>query len=308
MRQRLKDLGVHYLIHSKLEREVMRLFFLRLLHRGSERRLEVRLPMQCELRYAFGKIRAKGRLEELSQRGCRMVWADEAAIGTPAVVYLPPELARGEALELTGSVAHCSPEAERSGGEGFSVIVVFRALELEAQAQIESILTGGDLGTRITPLQSLPQLPFEAPILELGPEAELPPSEGASPQDPGRRAHDRRQYERTLTALQADASDALLGRDLSMTGIFVQRNSALSVGARVSIALYPGEREEPMIFEADVIREDQEGFGLRFVSLSPEQKRGLERMIERLPPLQSLADDAPEGAPLVVSKLVRTDD
>ena len=214
-------------------------------------------------------------------------------------------------------MAHCSPEAERSGGEGFSVIVVFRDLEPDARAQIESILGGGDLGTRITPLGPLPEHLPEAPHQKRNrkaaqqPRSEPPASEGGPPQSKAaeRRAHDRHQYARRLTALHADASDVLLGRDLSMTGVSIQHNGALTVGARLSIALYSADaREEPMILDAEVLREDQECLGLRFVSLSPEQKLRLEQMLERLPLLESLAGDAPEGERLVVAKLVRAGD
>ncbi len=44
-----------------------------------------------------------------------------------------------------------------------------------------------------------------------------------------------------------------------------------------------------MLIDAEVLREDQKGFGLRFVSLSPEQEHRLGQMLERLPPLESLA-------------------
>ena len=46
---------------------------------------------------------------------------------------------------------------------------------------------------------------------------------------------------------------------------------------------------------------------MRFVSLTPEQKLRLEYMLERLEPLESLADDAVEDR-LVVSKIVRAGD
>ena len=318
MRRRLKELGFHYLIHSQLDREVMRLFFLQLLHRGGERRLNVRLPIDCELNCTLAENRAKGRLEELSRGGCRLVTAEEANVGASALVYLPPELARGEERALSGYVAHCSPEPERSGGEGFSVIVVFRDLEPDAEAQIESILGGGDLGTRITPLEPVPERPAEvpSPIPNGETEPQLPGPEGRRTRpyaDPTgnplqRRTHDRRQFARRLVALHADAADVLIGRDLSMTGIRVERDPALAVGARISIALYRSQREEPLIFDAEVLREDLEGVALRFVGLSPEQTLWLEQMLERLPPLESLTDDAPEGEQLVVSKLVRADD
>ena len=301
MRRQLKKFGFHYLIHSLLDREVMRLFFLQLLYRGGERRLNARLSILRELKYSVAGIPHKGRLEELSREGCRLFSAAEAAVGDAAVVYLPRELARGDALELRGHVAHCVPEAKRSGGEGFSLIVVFRDLEAESRAQIESILEGDDLGTRITPLEPVPDSPAE-------PHTDAPPPEQTEPGDEDRRFHERREFASVLTALNADASDVLLGCDLSRTGIRIQRNPALSVGDQISIALYPSQREEPMILDAEVIREDPRGLGLRFVSLSPEQSRRLEHMLEHLEPLESLADDAAEGDPLVISKLVRAGD
>jgi len=299
MRRQLKKLGFHYLVHSLLDREVMRLFFLQLLYRGGERRLNPRLSVLCELRYSVAGIRSKGRLEELSREGCRLFAASEAAVGAPAVVYLPPQLARGHELELTGHVADCMPETNRSGGEGFSVVVAFRDLEPEARAQIESILEGDSLGTRITPLERVPDTPAEA---------HAPPAEQTGLVDSDRRVHGRREYSRVLTALDADAADVLLGCDLSRTGIRIQRNPALSVGDEISIALYPSQREEPLILDAEVLREDHDGLGLRFVSLSPEQALQLERMLEHLEPLESLADDAAEGDRLVVTKLVRAGD
>ena len=307
MRRQLKKLGFHYLIHSQLDREVMRLFFLQLLYRGSERRLNSRLSILCELRYAVDGVAHKGKLEELSRDGCRLFSAAEAAVGAPAVVYLPPELARGGELELHGRVAQCSP-ADLPGGGGFSVIVVFHDLEAEARAQIESILEGDNMATRITPLEPVPDTPSAPYVYTPPPEQTVQTGFEDADEDEDRRAHERREYSLTLAALNTDAADVLLGCDLSRTGMRIQHNPALSVGDQISIALYPSRREEPMILAAEVLREDQKGLGLRFVSLTPEQQLRLDYMLEHLEPLESLADGATEGEPLVVSKLVRTDD
>ena len=142
LRGRLRKLGVHYLIDSGLDPKVMRLFFLQLLHRGCERRRNARLPLQAELRYQIGAVQGMGRLEEISQAGCRLQVGEEAAVGEPAVLQLPPALAHAEDLELRGHVTHCSSEAQRSGAEGYSLIVVFQNLAPETQSQIERILAG----------------------------------------------------------------------------------------------------------------------------------------------------------------------
>ena len=44
--------------------------------------------------------------------------------------------------------------------------------------------------------------------------------------------------------------------------------------------------------------------GLEFVSLTPEQKQELEKLIAHLPPLESLQDGRPDGESLVISRIV----
>ncbi|MDH3214499.1 MAG: PilZ domain-containing protein [Myxococcales bacterium] len=319
MRERLRELGAHYLINSMLDAEAMRLFFLRALHRGVERRRNPRLQVLEEISYRLGAVSGKGRLDEISRRGCRLVTTDSAPDGTAATVYLPPKLARGENAVLGGSVAHCSAEAERSGGEGCSVIVVFDDLEPEAQACVDAILAGRNLGTRITPLEppaepagAAPEEPRRPPAqpTPLRPSAseKRPANPPAPPKPEARDAGERREgprhrYPSKLEFLDEDARNVVLGRDLSTTGIRLDAHPSLAVGAHVAIVLYGGAGDAPLKVAAEVVREHPGGFGLRFGPLTAEQRAWLQRAVAQLPKLQALTGDGASGG-RIVSKVV----
>ncbi len=297
MRERLRSLGVHYLVSSNLEARAMRMFFLQILHRGNERRRNARLQLNLEVRYELGETRGKGRIEELSRGGCRIVTSEEAAIGDQAVIQMPAELASGKNMSLTGIVTETLPASLRGEGEGYCAIVVFRDQEPESRAQIEAILTGENLGTRVTPLGPVPEAAANERPATLGDELET-----SGPSD--RRDRTRHRFRSKVTILDPEAPDILLGRDLSTTGIRVDPHPSLTVGDIVSIALYGDEHDEPIVLEAEVLREDLGGFGLRFSDVSDAEKKWLDRVVKRLPGLQSLEANGGVGHSLVVSKLI----
>jgi hypothetical protein len=307
MRERLRDLGAHYLISSALAGEAMRLFFLQVLHRGVEWRRNPRLQVLEGVPYRVGGVDGSGRLEEISREGCRVVVAEPALVGADASVCLPQELSSGGKCWLGGHVTHCSAEAERSGGEGFSVIVVFRDLEPRVQAIIDMILAGRNLGTRITPLYPRSEHPGEmpktAPDGSVSPSAQ--PASGAEAAGPVRRSS-RCWYPNKLMIFDDDSSQVVLGRDLSMTGIRLAAHPSLSVGAHVLLVLYADGDDEPMSLAAEVVREDARGFGLNFDPLMPEEREWLGRVVSRLPRIESLVGDRSNGG-RIVSKLVRSE-
>ena len=45
LRQRLRELGVHYLVHAALDQESLRLFLLQLVNRDLQRRKQLRIPL-----------------------------------------------------------------------------------------------------------------------------------------------------------------------------------------------------------------------------------------------------------------------
>jgi hypothetical protein len=131
--------------------------------------------------------------------------------------------------------------------------------------------------------------------------------EVSEPADQNRRTHPRREYLSELAAIGDEGSTILFGRDLSLTGLRVGPHPDLSVGSWVSIALYGRSREEPLLIDAEVLREDAGGgFGLRFGPMQPEQRGWLERLLQKLPDLEALGDEGVEADRIVISRLVRS--
>jgi hypothetical protein len=311
MRERLRSLGVHYLVNSNLESQTMRLFFLQVLYRGGERRRNLRLQMNEEVRYQLADVYGKGRLEELSEEGCCLRINEPAEVGTPVIVRLPPELCSGKQLTLAGCTTDAVSASKRNRDQGYCVIVVFQDLEPEARSQLQAILDGEVLGTDITPLSpTLERVGDDATEVDSTTEAET-----AGPAD--RRTQERLAYGRRVSILEPvspgryrsramfldpSAPDILLGRDLSATGLRVDPHPDLEVGKRVTLALYGGDA--PLEVEAQVVHRALGGFGLHFESLTSEQRAGLEQLCNRLSKLEMLEAQGGMGHSVVVSRLL----
>jgi hypothetical protein len=101
-----------------------------------------------------------------------------------------------------------------------------------------------------------------------------------------------------------DASHTALGCDLSLGGVRIVEHSGLEVGMEVTLALYGGRREEPVVVEATVLRDDGEsGVALVFNSLSDGQMHALEKLCSALPPLESLREGGKEPDGVVVAQV-----
>ena len=101
-----------------------------------------------------------------------------------------------------------------------------------------------------------------------------------------------------------EATQTALGRDLSIGGVRIVEHAGLEVGAEVTLALYAGQREEPVVVEATVARDDGEnGVALIFNSVSESQERALEKLCSGLSPLESLQGSDGEPDPVVVARV-----
>ena len=267
-------------------------------------------------------------MEELSENGCCLRIAEPAAVGTPVIVKLPPELCSGTELTLAGYTTEAVSAKKRNRGQGYCAIVVFQDLEPEARAQLQAILDGEVLGTNITPLGPTLE-PVEGgaaeittPVVVEADSAMDPAADAelgtAGPSD--RRAESRRAYGKRVsllepvapprqrshgTFLDPSAPDLLLGRDLSPTGLRVDPHPDLVIGKHVTLALYGGD--EPLQLEAQVVHLALGGFGLQFESLSDEQRVALDRLCDHLSELESLEAKGGMGNGIVVSRLIHQD-
>ena len=155
LRARLRGLGVHFLIHSALDEESLRLFVLQLLYSGIERRRSARLPLDAEVGLQIESNERSVKLAELSAESCRIVSANRIDRGTPVRVSLPPFVGGGGDIELRGQVERSSLSLSPGGSPLYSTVVRLAALDPRARALLDRIVNGKQLGTPVSPLAGL---------------------------------------------------------------------------------------------------------------------------------------------------------
>ncbi len=294
LRQRLRELGVHFLVQTSLDESSLRRFLLQLLHRGPDRRARLRLPLGDSIQFrTFDGELEPAKLAEVSSDMCRIFSTCPVEPETAVYVVLPAALGGGRELELQGHVVRCAVCESRSGQRAFSIMVRLNDLDAAARVQLEKVVRGEQIGTRLTPLAERSSRETPAP------EANAASAE--------RRSHPRWDYDRRVDILDFDDSEAsqtALGHDLSVQGVRIVGHSGLEVGAEVTLALYGGQREEPAVVEATVLRDDGEaGLTLTFKSLSEEGKRALAKLKAGRPCLESLREGAGGREAVVVAQV-----
>jgi hypothetical protein len=285
LRAELRSLGVHYLVHSAVDQDSLRLLIAMLLHDRAERRSGTRLPVGCEVTLRAGRNHQYARLLELSHDGARLRSEVALESGDWVQIDLPRELAGPHLDSLSGHVARAQRSTQASGEPAWLVAVELDPLAAEAEAELAAILQGTHPGTRISPLAAPPE--------------ELHPEE--------RRRSPRRAYRKRVAALTGtdrDTPRVALGHDLSADGIRIAAQPGLAKGMRVALGLYGAEGGTPVVVEAEVVADyGARGLGLEFRDTTEEKRRALERLVADLPPLESLdAEGTRRG--LVISELL----
>ncbi|MFI5317017.1 MAG: PilZ domain-containing protein [Myxococcota bacterium] len=287
LRAQLRELGVHYLVHSSVDQETLRLLVAMLLHDRGERRGRSRVPLGGEARVSVGRTSHSAKLVELSASGARLRVEAPLEAGDWIELELPAEL-RSAALDaLSGHVARADAETGAGGRTTWVVAVELDPPTPEATAELEAILRGAHPGTRVSAL------------------AKVPETAGRERRKTERRAYRRRVA--ALTAFDAEAPQVVLGHDLSADGIRIARQPGLAVGQRLALGLYGTSGGAPLVIEAEVVRDHgARGFGLVFQGVKPEQRRQLEELVATLTPLESLGGDSATARHLVVSRVLET--
>jgi hypothetical protein len=110
---------------------------------------------------------------------------------------------------------------------------------------------------------------------------------------------------RRVVALGQQAARVLIGRDLSVGGMRVDRAPNLQPGQVLQLAIHVSAGETPLVVRAEIVRDDGErGFALRFCDLSNSAERYLAKMVGALPVLE---DGGGQGHGLVVSEIIDRD-
>lgn len=274
--------GFNYLVRRPVHPIAFRLLLQRALFRGEDMRRDGRVAVGYAITYRTGILSSKATLVDLSAGGCRLLTDQPLEPESVLTVQLPRELAGGTRLNIPGQVLR-TRNAELEGGDPaeLSVAVCFTGLNAECRSRLHSVLES---------------LASEAP--STGTETE-PPQE-AEAQGPEVRAQ-RGSYAGKVYVFGGDSS--VVGRDLSCSGMCIERQPGLAVGDTVRLALSGAVREEPVVVQGRIVRDaGEKGLGLEFTEVT--EPRRLEALVRSLPQIESLADQA-EGR-LVLSRIVPT--
>jgi hypothetical protein len=297
LRERLRSLGVDYLVQSALDDDSLRLFLSSQLYRGPERRRELRLPLGGQVKLQAAGHEERVKLAELSRTTCRVICAGEFPVDTPLAVVLPKGLGGNDELALPGRVVRSFPAEARGARTLHSCVVAFVALPDAVRKQLDRIADGEQIGTRATPLRPAPAPDTATPALHEG---------APDTADDERRAAARAPYERRIVLLSVDGvskSALLIGRDLSTSGVAVAGASDLVEGAVATLALGGAARTEPVVVDATVVRAGEDDVGLRLAPLRDDQRAAIEKLMRGPAMVECLRDD-PENGRRIVARLV----
>ena len=297
-RNLLQKAGFDFLIREPVHPAALRVLLQRALFRGSDTRRAPRVACGHPVRYRAGLWPRNATLVDLSPRGCRLLVSKPLAEKDALQITIPKELAGGKALSLHGHAVRVSP-ASREGGAGaeFSVGVRFAALDDKTRLRLREVLAERVIG----PAALEAAVPFTP--------AEARPADSKTPQVPAgrrRRMNARRAYRRQVRAVDGTDSYMILCLDLSVGGMKIEPIEGLGLDAKLALAVQLSAREEPVLVEATVVRDDgEQGLALRFDWMAPESRRKIERLVETLPAIQPLQADTRKQGTILAQRVPR---
>lgn len=323
LRATLRRLGFTYLVRRPAHPVALRLLLLHALYQGQERRRATRVPLGYPVAVKVGLRRRDALLVDLAESGCRFLTNGPVAAGAKVTVQVPSELCGDDGFALPGKVVRCVPDHSSPTDGSHSVAMRFSALTEAARVLLREALSAHRLG------EGTSEEAFVAPLvtpIDIGDEAAPrlvrrvapPPLPSASKQrhaappprgnPANRRRHSRRRFAERVVAASTDGSihRVLIGRDLSISGMRVDRQPELVVGARVRLALYDTARDTPVVVTASVLRDDgAHGVALSFDDISKEAAVRLEQLVAGLPPVERLADGEAGAMGTVVGEILK---
>jgi len=329
MRRRLRRGGLHLLIRLPADAEIWRLLIARALYKGSERREDPRVAVGSPVELT--RTADQTVLVDLSNRGCRLQTTSSLTVGDPIEFTIPANdrvWGDDESLSLRGTVRRLVREP---GDERAMLAILFDPDLPEADRtrlttlinhwasgpqSLDGAVVSGAPAIPSTRLPSLPDLTLDdetdPPVLAgVETAVELGAGSGSrapTPEDPrDRRAHPRGHFASGIVAEGEDGPFVLIGRDLSAGGMRIERHPDLHVGDRFSIALHGPNVTEPIVVQAEVVRDDgSDGFGLVFDALQGRAAEELEKMVACLADVESLEDGEIAGLGAILSEIVES--
>ena len=289
LRGALRRAGVEWMVRRPVHPAALRGLILHALYRGPERRRDARSFVGAPVSVRRWLRRQRAILADLSLGGCRLLTDRPIEEGRHIAVWLPPEIAGGRGLALRARVLRHG--RERDGGD-YLISASFerlgkRKLELlrgvlESFADGPAILADGETAMLRGPRPEPAESGADAPPVAAASSCPATPKRGVS--------------------LDDQAARVLLGREISIGGMRVDRDALLRVGQDVRLALHVASLDAPLVVTARVHRDEgARGMVLRFHALSPDDTRHLTALVDALPAIEP---GAKGEAGLVVSEIL----
>jgi hypothetical protein len=305
LRSMLHRAGIDLIVRRPVHPAALRLLILHCLYRGPEKRRAMRVSVGAPVRYRTGLRRRSGIMAELSVTGCRLLSTHPLENGRSLNLSIPPELAGGKGFNLIGTVVR-SADSEFPGVT--TSAIAFRDLSTKVRDRLRSAVASHTTGPAVLPEGTV--LPTPTQPIPL-PQVEAPDTTQAAPvgkpvqaEARERRASPRHRYDEHVIAMGVEAARVLIGRDISLGGMRVDRHPEVSMDDELRIALHVRAREEPLVVQARVTRDDGErGLVLQFCDLPQSSQDYLRRMVNFLPIL-AVREEGEEGTGIVISEIL----
>jgi hypothetical protein len=326
LRDHLRKVGFDFLVRRPVHPEALRLLILHCLYRGEEKRRDPRVAVGFEISFRAGLLNRKATLADLSVRGCRLLSHTRFEVGKRIKLQIREALEAGEPFSVAGRFIRVDFDPKAGDGGLYSGGVLFdrvsdsarQALEIiiEDRAQGPAMLRGPQShtpGPTQEAAEEPPATPGEEPSTRVNIEVDVRlerddgPTGSAAPQKTGeeRRKARRGTYEQTVPAFGNRALRVLVGRDLSVGGMRIERLPGLEVGDRLHLAIYGNPGEPPFLIWGTVSRDDGErGMAMVFDPMEPDVGHQLEMLVGDLPAVESLHDSEVDAMGTVVSEIL----
>jgi len=286
-RRLLRQAGFDYTIPEQVHPASLRLLMARALYEGENTQRVHRVPFGGEATVVTTLRRHKVVLVDVSPRGCRLLTSKPPKKGSHITLQVPCEEATP--LQLEGTVVRTAPGLGEGGRANETAVGVrFDSIQGETREQLKALLSEGKGGPKSYGPTDPPSEAAASPPEQASRTAEVPPSAVDAPAPEAPRVVED---ELRVDAFSAGRTRVLVGRDLTEGGMRIDARDGLEVGERLRLALPIVEREEPLIIEAHVARNEGERLLLLFDWMDPLHQARLRQFVGSRAKIRCLEDD-----------------
>jgi len=316
LRTSLRRAGVQTMVRRPVHPAALRALVLHALYRGPERRRTARVSIGAPVGLRSGLRGRSVILADLSIGGCRLLSTQELEPGRTVRLSIPAEVGGGKAFSLSGRVLR---RLEQVAGDP-AYAVKFEKPSRGQCTHLHRTLASHASGPAQLEAETLeqpasPESSPQTPPIAAETPARSPDRTGAAAQQPERRevvpatddapcdATPPGKDEQREVALAEEADRVLMGREISLSGMRVDRSPLLGVGDDVRLAIHAGSQGQPLLVTAKVHRDDGDrGIVLRFHQLDPTATKQLDAVLDELPVIEPSRRDS--GAGMIVSEIL----